>query len=466
MALQLKLTAMPAKLLSIEPQRNWTERHAHHRLRIAEDQAGQLWLRLEDLRQWMPGLGPVDALHRQHPGAVRCMPPSVDAFIAADTFLRLTQKSTNTPTIKLRHWLDTSVLEPARRKKQHRVYAGGFGPRLPSEMLSAEGDEFGYADVAPSASKTSARRHLDPRFWLIARGQWGLKLTLLVGFFGAFIGAVVATYLSNQAWDVDNNYLFWTWVGLAVAAWSVGFNAAWAVGAVRSGLRRVGDIFNPWITTGLVALNLAAAALMSGVTVYGSGMLLSLWWLAYAVGDPPAEFRVTNWHANGTTKELSLSGPLGIGSTKAFREALLQHPTATDLVLASPGGFVIEGFGLADAVAMSGIQRTAVLQSCSSACTLPFLQGKQRAVAEYGTVGFHRSYSILGDYDSDWGPIEHRMADLMRERGVTERFIQRAFSTPGWDMYKAPVEELVAQGVASEIIPSAPKPEGTAGPRP
>ena len=44
----------------IDVVRLWTQRHAHHNLHLAEDGQGRLWLRLRDLRHWMPGL-PSDA---------------------------------------------------------------------------------------------------------------------------------------------------------------------------------------------------------------------------------------------------------------------------------------------------------------------------------------------------------------------------------------------------------------------
>jgi hypothetical protein len=441
---------MQTPLPPIEPRREWTKRHAHHHLRLVEDTGGRIWLHVDDLHQWLPGFASSEALHRRCPGMVRCVPPSRMAFLEISAFLHVTKKSTNTPALKLRIWLETTVLEPLRRREQGREYAGGFWPRLPSSLLLANEIPVLGAEGLRNGSDSKVQRALDPRLWRIASGQCDLKATMIVGFMGAAAGVAVSGYLNGKAWNVDNNYLFWTWVALFVAIWAVGFNAAWVIGALRSGMRRVGNLFNPWLTIALVTLNLIMATYMAGVTLQNSTDLVHLWWKAYVVGDPPARVEVTERDVSGRVQEITLSGGLGIGSTNALRQALSTYPEATLLVLSSPGGLVIEGFGLADALAASGIQTTMVKDQCSSACTIPFLLADRRVVGPEATVGFHRSYSIFGDFGQGWSATEHRMADLMRERGVTETFVQRAFSTPGWDIYEARVDELIANGVATE----------------
>lgn len=439
-----------AKLLPpIDPATQWKERHAHHYLHLVEDKDGRVWLQVEDLKQWIPGFDSAEALHRKHPGTVRCVPPSKVAFVEAQAFLRITAQNTNVPALKLRSWLQTTVLEPVRRRQQGRTYAAGFGPRLPSSLLSADEIPHSESDGQFALRQSQLRQVLDPRLWQIATGRWGLTKTMVSGFAGALAAVAVSGLLNDQAWDVNNHYLFWTWIALLAAMWAVSFNVAWAVGAVRGGLQRVSDLFNPWVTTLLVTLNLIAAAYTAGITLQNSSYLVHLWWKAYVVGDPPALVQITDRSASGQVRELTLSGGLGIGSTAALREALADYPEATRLVLSSPGGLVIEGFGLADVVAASNVETTVVRDQCSSACTLPFLTAPQRVVGADGVIGFHRSYSLLGDYGQGWSPVEHLMADLMRESGVTESFVQRALSTPGWEMYEAALEELIANGVAT-----------------
>jgi len=281
----------------------------------------------------------------------------------------ITAKSSEVKALKMRAWLDTTVLEPIRRKKAGREYAGGFGPRLPSSLLSADpAPEVGLEDPPPRTDSTT-QRLLDPRFWKIASGTWGLKTIMAMRFIGSIFGVAASGLLSDKAWDVDSNYLFWTWVSLLVAFWAVGFNAAWMVGSLRSGARRMGDVFNPWLTISLVMLNLIAAAYMAQTTLSNSSYLVNLWWRVYVVGSPPVRVAVSGEDASGRAYELTLSGGIGIGSTDALRDALAKNPGVTRLVLSSPGGLVIEGFGLAETVRTSGIDTTVVVGECSSACT-------------------------------------------------------------------------------------------------
>lgn len=159
------------------------------------------------------------------------------------------------------------------------------------------------------------------------------------------------------------------------------------MGSLRSGARPVGDVFTPWLTIWLVMLNLIAAAYMAQTTLSNSSYLVNLWWRVYVVGSPPVRVAVSGEDPSGRAYELSLSGGIWIGSTDALCDALAKHPGVTRLVLSSPGGLVIEGFGLAETVRTSGIDTTVVMMDYSSACSLPFLMSEHRVVGPEGGGG-------------------------------------------------------------------------------
>jgi len=427
------------KIPRIEPVRQWSERHAHHQLRIAEAEDGRLWLRVEDLRQWVPGLARDAVLLARHPGMLRLVDVSPSLYLEASTFAWLTQKSSNVPTLKLRAWLESHVLAPARNRHQWEDYRGAFEPQ----------------DVkAAAAPGPPWQPVLDPRRWRIAQGRWGLKTTMAVGLAGSILGVVASHVLAARAWNVDNFYLFWSWVGIVVALWALLFNGGWMVGAMRSGLRRSGDGFNLWITTLWVAANLAAAFFIGAVTLQNSAEHVRVWWAAYVRGAPPVTVTVDATRPDGSALRLRLAGRVGLGSTRALRAMLAAHPAATELELESPGGLSVEGFGMADALRRSSIAITRVPTLCASACTLLFIEGRERLVGRGAVLGFHRSYSLLGDYGGGWGPTEQRMAERLRRQGVAEPFIQKAFSTPGWDLYAPGLDVLVPAGVATGALGS------------
>ncbi len=89
------------RLQRISAVRNWTERHAHRPLKLAEDDDGRIWLRLDDLRQWMPGLPQDGDLALKHPGQVRLADASSRPCLEASALAWLTRKSTNAPTLSL-----------------------------------------------------------------------------------------------------------------------------------------------------------------------------------------------------------------------------------------------------------------------------------------------------------------------------------------------------------------------------
>jgi hypothetical protein len=118
------------RLPAIEVERSWSAKHAHHMLRIAEDTEGRIWLRHEDLRQWVPGLAAADLLSQRHPGLVRRIEPASDPYIEATAFAWVTKKSTSTATLKLLAWLESSILAPARRRHEWHAYSTRWLTRL------------------------------------------------------------------------------------------------------------------------------------------------------------------------------------------------------------------------------------------------------------------------------------------------------------------------------------------------
>ncbi len=424
-----------ANLAAIDVERTWTARYSHHSLHIAEAIDSRIWLRVEDLRQWVPGLPPGAGLAERHPGMVRTIPPSSDPYIEASAFKWITAKSSNISTLKLTAWIDSTILAPARKRCGWQDYQGPQATATSRTPLMSRAqekpgfqtarDQFG-SDPDPQENHLLRRigRWLDPRDWPLTSGRWGLKTIIVVGTSISAAALALSGWVDAKAYDVDNRYIFWAWIAILLSAWAVLFNVGWAVGAIRSGVRRSGDGFNPWLTTALVATNLAASAFMLGSTAGSTQELVRTWWAIYVTGDPPVLMTVDDRRADGSASRLLLQGPIGIGSTRALREAFAQHPEVNELVLSSPGGLVIEGFGLAEVVRAMGLKSTVVRDNCASACTLPFIMGEQRVMERDSTLGFHRSYTIFGDFGSGWGAAEHRTADALRARGVAESFIQ------------------------------------------
>lgn len=209
--------------------RSWTERHAHKSIKLAEDGRGRIWLRLEDLRQWMPGLTLDRELAKTHPSRVAMADNTAALYLEASAFVWLSQKSTSVPTLKLRTWLEANVLAPARRRHEWEDYRGRDLQRILRDPIPRSVEQ--AREV--TESRMPWQSQVSPAKWLITRGQLSLPMALVVGLVTAILAVILSNTLDQKAWDVEASYRLWTWMGILVALWAVLWNGDWALGALR-----------------------------------------------------------------------------------------------------------------------------------------------------------------------------------------------------------------------------------------
>ena len=88
---------------------------------------------------------------------------------------------------------------------------------------------------------------------------------------------------------------------------------------------------------------------------------------------------------------LFLMGDIRNGDSFSLRKALRNHEINT-IVLASPGGLVMEGLNMAGIIFDKGLNvYVAEKATCASSCTFMFFAGKERKVR--GKLGMHQFYS-------------------------------------------------------------------------
>lgn len=433
--------------------RNWTERHAHKTLKLAEDEQGRIWLRLEDLRQWMPGLHKPEVLAQRHPGMVRLADTSSGLYLEASTFAWLTKKSTSDATLKLAAWLDANVVGQARRRQEWEDYRGEHHLGIPGELLLAD-PQAGTTTLGRTQVRSAVTRPFDPRVWTITAGAWSIRRTLIAGFVLSFIAVLASFLLDAMAFDVRNNYVVWTWVSIAVSFWAIVWNGAWMIGAIRSSVRRMQEGLNPWLTSIAMVISLFWAIWMAFLTLQNSSMLLETWWAIYGERDKPVIVLVTRADERGTPTRMLLKGRIGMGSYRALDTALRQHPSIKEIELSSPGGLVIEGFAMTDRL-VSAKLNTIVRERCHSACSHMFLAGIERLVAPEAKVGFHRSSSIFKtDFSEGLSAADMELEEWMKLRGVQPDFIEQAMATPGSKIFVVPPQDLVRANVATSVADS------------
>ncbi len=156
-------------------------------------------------------------------------------------------------------------------------------------------------------------------------------------------------------------------------------------------------------------------------------------------------------NADGTL--INLRGDFRIGITKDLAAFIDQHPTATGVVLNSPGGNIFQGRGVATLIRDGGLN-TYVIDTCRSTCTTAFIAGRKRFLGRSGTLGFHQ-YGIDTNINSLLpDPRAEQETDLTSyaAQGVNADFRQKIFDTPHDKIWLPGADELIAGGVVHEIL--------------
>lgn len=157
-----------------------------------------------------------------------------------------------------------------------------------------------------------------------------------------------------------------------------------------------------------------------------------------AFGEQPGEAVQLVVRADG--KSLLLRGGINDHTAAALDQALSQAPQVTTVVLESAGGWIRQGRLIGKVIARRGLD-TYVETECTSACTIAFLAGKDRAIAPKARLGFHAFRGIGGvkSWDTEQA--------VYGESGLETRFIQRIAATPSHSVWYPDPGELLGQRV-------------------
>lgn len=171
---------------------------------------------------------------------------------------------------------------------------------------------------------------------------------------------------------------------------------------------------------------------------------------------------------------IHLVGPLGPGSFGKFMEVARRSPKARTVYLASPGGIVIEGYLISNALRVRKYD-TWVEMLCASACTQIFAAGNQRLLGNDARLGFHQSFAedaesgklIGSDYARDedlaaaistgdrFDPLrggDDKVVRSLRRAGVSENFIGKVLRTPPGQFWYPDRAELLSEGMVTRFV--------------
>ncbi len=158
---------------------------------------------------------------------------------------------------------------------------------------------------------------------------------------------------------------------------------------------------------------------------------------------------------------LILSGEIGPGATRDFRDALLEEQVFT-LVLDSPGGAILAALEIAAITADKGLETVIPANAtCASACAFVFLAGRER-FAE-GRLGVHQFYAVedgveLGSVTR--GETQSLAATIIKYldsfKAPSAVYI-RMLGTPPDGMYWFSAEELAEEGIVTGPLTAFPE---------
>lgn len=168
---------------------------------------------------------------------------------------------------------------------------------------------------------------------------------------------------------------------------------------------------------------------------------------AAPVDGPDYRFRLSE---DGAT--IYLDGNFEHGMTADLTALLARNDAVAEIVLASEGGNIFEGRGVAGLIEAHGLD-TFVKRTCASACTRAFIAGRNRTLARGGRLGFH-AYRLDANYPLPFVDIageQERDRAFFRARKVKEAFLNLMFAIDGPELWIPSPETLLAAGVATRI---------------
>lgn len=155
--------------------------------------------------------------------------------------------------------------------------------------------------------------------------------------------------------------------------------------------------------------------------------------------------------------EMEYSGRIAFGASGALRSALNDNSAVKVLHLVSNGGSVYYARQMQYLVHDRGLT-TVVDAQCLSACALVFLGGLERYMTPGAKLGFHRE-SAEGESQAEINMVEESDAQFMRAMGISDAFVEKAFSTPSSDIWIPSVEELKNAHVINDVTTRFTTPE-------
>ncbi|HVJ43627.1 MAG TPA: hypothetical protein VM639_19150 [Dongiaceae bacterium] len=147
--------------------------------------------------------------------------------------------------------------------------------------------------------------------------------------------------------------------------------------------------------------------------------------------------------------EMELAGGMPEGTADAVQNMLDAHPSIKVIHLNSDGGEMIEGYKLSLLIKQRHLT-TYTAATCASACTLAFLGGSPRYLAQGAWLGFHSAARTLGG--ETWAAGNDALRTLYLQDGLPHAFVDKALQTIPSELWFPTAGELRAAHVIDAVV--------------
>ena len=151
---------------------------------------------------------------------------------------------------------------------------------------------------------------------------------------------------------------------------------------------------------------------------------------------------------------LLLDGKFSYGISKDFEQVLDENPQVKIITFFSQGGLEYEARNISSIIKERGLN-TYVPEYCVSACTSAFLGGKKRQMSSKALLGFHQGKPSFNKSKFTEEEIRDKLYDTIKfykQNGIDKEFVKRFYRTPPEEMWYPRDEELLKQGIVTEVI--------------
>lgn len=259
---------------------------------------------------------------------------------------------------------------------------------------------------------------------------------VLVAQFGPLLGLLLLPWLVENFPARFSSILVLLITALGIVAWIWAMKGTWASATKHKS--RGGN--SGWATAAKVFIVLGAIK-TSGEMVKLIPSLTEHFQVA--VGQQPGPKTELEILADG--RSIRLSGGINDGTAEQFSKALALAPAVKTVVLNSNGGWIRQGEMLARIIEERHLS-TYVETHCSSACTIAFLAGSERAADPKARIGFHAVKGV-GTAANESTEDSHMTRRAYQKANLPGYFLKRISETPSNEMWYPTHDELIQAGV-------------------